>query len=99
MGYKVKPNVREMFTNAISDLNSKGVINLVNKYDSLKKHDVLPDFLFIVMRNTFNLDSDSPYTEIFLLNAYSLLQKIEEPPEQYLGIDRNSLLVEYIALR
>jgi hypothetical protein len=52
-----------------------------------------------VMRNTFNLDSDSPISEIFLLNAYSLLQKIEEPPEQYLGIDRNSLLVEYIALR
>jgi hypothetical protein len=60
---------------------------------------VLPDFLFIVMRNTFNLDSDSPIAEIFLLNAYGLLQKIEEPPEQYLGIDRNSLLVEYIALR
>ena len=51
------------------------------------------------MRNTFNLDSDSPITEIFLLNVYSLLQRIEEPPEQYLGIDRNSLLVEYIALR
>jgi len=28
-----------------------------------------------------------------------MLQKIEEPPEQYLGIDRNSLLVEFIALR
>src|SRR5687768_423660 len=99
LGYKVKPNVREMFTHAVADLNSKGVIHLVNKYESLKKHNVLPDFLFIVMRNTFNLDSDSPIVEIFLLNAYSMLQKVEEPPEQYLGIDRNSLLVEYIALR
>ena len=88
-----------MFTHAVADLNQKGAIHLVNKYESLKKHNVLPDFLFIVMRNTFNLDSESPIVEIFLLNAYSLLQKIEEPPEQYLGIDRNSLLVEYIALR
>lgn len=99
LGYKVKPNVREMFTHAVADLNKKEVINLVNHYESLRKHNVLPDFLFIVMRNTFNLDSDSPIVEIFLLNAYSLIQKIEEPPEQYLGIDRNSLLVEYIALR
>lgn len=99
LGYKVKPNVREMFTHAIADLNQKGVIKLVNHYESLRKHNVLPDFVFIVMRNTFNLDSDSPIFEVFLLNAYSLLQKIEEPPEQYLGIDRNSLLVEYIALR
>jgi len=99
LGYKVKPNVREMFTHAVADLNQKGAIHLVNKYESLRKHNVLPDFLFIVMRNTFNLDSDSPIMEIFLLNAYSLLQKVEEPPEQYLGIDRNSLLVEYIALR
>ena len=51
------------------------------------------------MRNTFNLDADSPIVEIFLLNAYSVMQRVEEPPEQYLGIDRNSLLVEYIALR
>ena len=69
------------------------------RYDSLRKYDVDADFLFIVMRNTFNLDSDSPIVEIFLLNVYGLLQKIEEPPEQYLGIDRNSLLVEYIALK
>ena len=99
LGYKVKPNVREMFVNAIEELCKKGIINLENRYESLKKHNISADFLFIVMRNTFNLDSDSPISEVFLLNAYSLLQKIEEPPEQYLGIDRNSLLVEFIALR
>ncbi len=99
LGYKVKPNVREMFSNAVEELNKKGIIDLRNRYESLRRHNVSADFLFIVMRNTFNLDSDSPISEIFLLNAYSLLQRIEEPPEQYLGIDRNSLLVEYIALR
>ena len=99
LGYKVKPNVREMFNNAVEDLNRKGLVDLNNRYDSLKKHHISADFLFIIMRNTFNLDSDSPISEVFLLNAYSFLQRIEEPPEQYLGIDRNSLLVEYIALR
>lgn len=99
LGYKVKPNVREMFTQAVEELSKKGIVNLRNKYDSLLKHNVSADFLFIVMRNTFNLDSDSPISEVFLLNAYSVLQRIEEPPEQYLGIDRNSLLVEFIALR
>ena len=99
LGYKVKPNVREMFVNAVEDLSRKGVVDLLNRYESLRKHKVSADFLFIVMRNTFNLDSDSPIQEVFLLNMYSLLQRVEEPPEQYLGIDRNSLLVEYIALR
>ncbi len=99
LGYKVKPNVREMFTSAVEDLSNKGIVNLTNRYDSLKKYDVDADFLFIVMRNTLNLDSDSPIIEIFLLNAYGIIQKVEEPPEQYLGIDRNSLLVEYIALK
>jgi len=99
LGYKVKPNVREMFSHALEDLQKKGIIDLRNRYESLRKHNVSADFLFIVMRNTFNLDSDSPIAEVFLLNVYSILQRIEEPPEQYLGIDRNSLLVEYIALR
>jgi KUP system potassium uptake protein len=99
LGYKIKPNVKEMFTHALNDLQSKNVFDLSNRYDSLRKHNVPADFLFIVMRNTFNLDSDSPILEVFLLNIYSILQRIEEPPEQYLGIDRNSLQVEYIALR
>ncbi|MEP6647879.1 MAG: KUP/HAK/KT family potassium transporter [Saprospiraceae bacterium] len=99
LGYKVKPNVREMFVAAVEDLSNKGIVNLTNRYDSLRKYDVDSDFLFIVMRNTFNLDSDSPIVEVFLLNVYGLLQRIEEPPEQYLGIDRNSLLIEYIALK
>ncbi len=99
LGYKVKPNVKEMFTQAIEDLAAKGQIDLGNRYESLRKHDIPSDFLFIVMRNTFNLDADSPIVEVFLLNAYSVMQRVEEPPEQYLGIDRNSLLVEYIALR
>jgi KUP system potassium uptake protein len=99
LGYKVKPNVREMFTHALEELYKKGVIDLSNQYESLRKYDISADFLFIVMRNTFNLDSDSPISEVFLLNFYAILQRIEEPPEQYLGIDRNSLLVEYIALR
>lgn len=99
LGYKVKPNVKEMFSQALAGLSQKGVLDLRNRYESLKKHHVPADFLFIVMRNTFNLDADSPITEVFLLNAYSILQRIEEPPEQYLGIDRNSLLVEFIALK
>lgn len=99
LGYKVKPNVRDMFNSALEELMKKGIINLENKYESLRKHKVSADFLFIVMRNTFNLDAETSIREVFLLNAYSLLQRVEESPEQYLGIDRNSLLVEYIALR
>ena len=99
LGYKVKPNVRDMFNSALEELMKKGIINLENKYESLRKHKVSADFLFIVMRNTFNLDAETSIREVFLLNAYGLLQRIEESPEQYLGIDRNSLLVEYIALR
>lgn len=99
LGYKVKPNVREMFPKAIADLEKHGRISLENPYQSLRKFEIQADFLFIVMRNTFNVSSDSPIVEIGLLNGYRLLQFISEPPEQHLGIDRNALLVEYIALK
>ncbi len=99
LGYKVNPNVRLMFTKAIKDLNKKGLIQLENKYKSLRKHNIPADFLFIVMRNSFNLSGDTPIKEVFLLNGYKVLQRISQPPEQYLGIDKNALLVEYIALK
>jgi KUP system potassium uptake protein len=99
LGYKVKPNVREMFPKAVEELEKKKRISLENPYKSLRKFDVRADFLFIVMRNTFNVSSDSSIIEITLLNGYRALQFISEPPEQHLGIDRNALLVEYIALK
>lgn len=99
LGYKVKPNLREMFPQVLKELEKKGQFNLENKYESLRRFHVPSDFLFIVMRNTFNLSSESSIKEIMLLNSYKLMQKISEPPEQYFGIDRNSLLVEYIALK
>ncbi|TNE62857.1 MAG: potassium transporter Kup [Bacteroidetes bacterium] len=99
LGYKVKPNVREMFVKAIQELEREGHIDLSNRYSSLKKHHIKTDFLFIVMRNTFNLSAESPLKEVFILNLYKQIQKISIPPEQYLGIDRNALQVEYIALQ
>ncbi|MEK7257549.1 MAG: KUP/HAK/KT family potassium transporter, partial [Bacteroidota bacterium] len=99
LGYKVKPNVKEMFTEAVQELAKKGTVDLENRYESLRKYNVPADFLFIVMRNTFNFSSESPFIELFLLNAYNFLQIFSEPPEQYLGMDRNALLVEYIALK
>ncbi len=99
LGYKVKPNLREMFPKVLQELEKKGKINLENRYESLRRFHIPSDFLFIVMRNTFNLSSESSIREIMLLNAYKLMQRISEPPEQYFGIDRNSLLIEYIALK
>lgn len=99
LGYKVSPNVRQMFEHAIKELCNKGTISLSNKYKSLRSHDIPADFLFIVMRNSFNLSADTPILEILLLNSYKALQRISLSPEQYLGIDRNALLVEYIALK
>lgn len=99
LGYKVSPNVRQMFENAIKELCSKGTISLNNKYKSLREYNIPADFLFIVMRNSFNLSADTPIAEVFLLNSYKALQRISLSPEQYLGIDRNALLVEYIALK
>ena len=49
----------------------------------------------VVTPNLFNYTPIDPKLPL----DKALLQKVEEPPEQYLGIDRNSLLVEYIALR
>jgi hypothetical protein len=88
-----------MFTHALEDLHKKGAIDLRNRYESLRKYDVSADFLFIVMRQHFNLDSDSPISEGLSYSTFTPSCSDEEPPEQYLGIDRNSLLVEYIALR
>lgn len=99
MGYKVQPNVKKMFQDALDELSKKGKISTISQYPSLANFNIPGDFTFIVTRSVFNISPDMPFTEQAIIRGYHFLKRLSEPAEDHFGLDKNSLLVEYVAFK
>jgi KUP system potassium uptake protein len=99
LGYKVQPNLKESFINAINELCQKGVISSFSTYPSLRKFNLPADYLFIVTRSTFNISYKLSFGEQVIIRGYNFLKRFSEPAEDHFGLDKNMLLIEYVAFK
>lgn len=99
LGYKVQPNIKESFINAINELCQKGIISSFSTYPSLRKFNLPADYLFILTRSTFNISPKLSFGEQIIIRGYNLLKRFSEPAEDHFGLDKNMLLIEYVAFK
>lgn len=98
LGFKVQPKVNLYFQQILFDLAEKKSICLKSRYESLRKHDVLSDFRYIVIERTFNTDYDFSPKNHFILNSFFWLKnKLVNTIKAY-GFDQTRSKVEYIPL-
>lgn len=98
LGYKVRPFVNKMFWKAYKKLSASGKISTENKYPSLKKFHIEPDFLFVILNSTFNTTQPLGIHKELVIKGYKLLKHISEPADEHYGLDKNRLLVEEVAI-
>jgi len=96
---KIQPNVKESFLNAINEMCQKGVISSFSTYPSLRKFNLPADYLFIVTRSTFNISSKLSFGEQVIIRGYNFLKRFSEPAEDHFGLDKNMLLIEFVAFK
>lgn len=99
LGYKIQPNIKESFWHAINELCQKGVISSFSTYPSLKQFNLPADYLFIVTRSTFNISSKLSLGEQLIIRGYHILKRFSEPAEDHFGLDKNMLLIEFVAFK
>jgi len=99
LGYKVQPNIKDSFWQAINELCQKGVISSFSTYPSLKQFNLPADYLFIVTRSTFNISSKLSLGEQVIIRGYHFLKRFSEPAEDHFGLDKNMLLIEFVAFK
>jgi len=72
LGFKVEPKINLYFKEVLEDLKNSGEINLESSYDSIKKHYLPTDFLFILIDRVMSPD----YEHSNLQNITLLLHRI-----------------------
>ncbi len=98
IGFKVQPRVNLFFRQVIEEMGRNHEIDLISKYDSLRKFHVMSDFRFVVIDRIQNYDFDFPPKEQFIMDMYAIFKKFGISEVRALGLDTSNVTIETVPL-
>src|SRR5690606_1743717 len=70
LGFRVEHRIQMMFRKVVEDLVMNKEVNVVSRYESLSKNNVMGDFRFIVMEKFLSKDNKLPFFDHFVMKGY-----------------------------
>jgi KUP system potassium uptake protein len=98
LGFRVERRIHSMFKYITNEMARKGEIDLFSSYPSLRKHNVITDFRFIIIDRLNISDIEFRLTERIIINIYLMLARISLSDVKALGFDASSVFVEPMSL-
>jgi KUP system potassium uptake protein len=98
IGFKVQPRINLFFRQVIEEMSMNNEINLISRYDSLRKFDIQSDFRFVLIDRIQNYDFDFPTKEQLIMDIYSFLKRFEITEVRSLGLDTSNVIIETVPL-
>jgi KUP system potassium uptake protein len=98
LGFKIEPRVNLYFHQVLDDMEAFNEIDLISRYDSLRKYHIDADFLFIMIDRVPNYDYEfSPYDKV-MMELYTIFRRLGISEVKYLGLDTTNVVVEKVPL-
>jgi len=94
LGFRVEHRIQMMFRKVVEDLVMNKEVNVVSRYESLSKNNVMGDFRFIVMEKFLSRDNKLPFFDQFVMKGYFLLKRISLSEERGFGLDPSDVTLE-----
>ncbi len=98
IGFKVQPRVNLFFRQVLEELSHNQEIDMISRYESLRKHYVSADFRFVVIDRIQNYDFDFPPREQFIMDLYAIFKRFGITEVRALGLDTSNVTVETVPL-
>lgn len=96
LGFKVEPRINLYFKQVIDELVQNNEIDIISRYTSLKQHNIMGDFRFVVIDRIQNYDFDFSPFEQFVMDIYAFLKKIAITDVKAFGLDTSNVEVEKV---
>ena len=94
LGFRVEHRIQMMFRKVVEDMVNNKEVNIVSRYESLSKNNVMGDFRFIVMEKFLSRDNSLPLWERLMMRGYFLLKKVSLSEERGFGLDPSDVTLE-----
>ncbi len=98
IGFKVDPRINLYFREVIEDMMEAGEISPESGYDSLRKHGLQGEFIFVLIDRIMLRDIKLSASENFTLILHMLVKQLGQSEEMALHLDSTSILVEKVPI-
>jgi KUP system potassium uptake protein len=79
-------------------MSTNNEINLLSRYNSLKKFNIPSDFRFVLIDRIQNYDFDFPPREQLIMDIYAILKRFGISEVRSLGLDTSNVTIETVPL-
>jgi KUP system potassium uptake protein len=98
LGFRMEPKINLMFRKVVEDMVANKEVNIVSRYESLQRNNIVGDFEFIVMEKFLSQDNELPFWEKIIMKIYFWLKDISLSEERSFGLDPSNVKVEKFPL-
>lgn len=98
LGFKVERHIHAMFKHITNEMGKKGEIDLFSGYPSLRKHNVITDFKFIIIDRLNISGIEFKFQDRLFINIYLFLVRHSLSDLKALGFDASSVVIEQMSL-
>jgi KUP system potassium uptake protein len=96
LGFRVQPRVSLLFRKVVEDMVARGEVDILSRYESLRKQGQVGDFRFVVIDRFLSYENELPFFERIGMKTYFLLKRFTLSDEQSFGLDTSSVAVEKV---
>jgi len=94
LGFREPTKINIMFREVVKNMVKNGEVDVISRYDSLSKNNILGDFKFVLSEKFLSNDSDMIWHEKLIMNTYFLIKKLSLSEEKAFGLDSSSVKIE-----
>lgn len=94
LGFRVEHRIQFMFRKVVEEMVANKEVNVVSRYESLSRNNVMGDFRFIVMEKFLSRDNALPLWERLMMRGYFILKRFSLSEERGFGLDPSDVTLE-----
>lgn len=98
LGFRMEPRINLMFKKVVQDMVANKEVNIISRYESLQKNNMVGDFQFIVMEKFLSQDNELPIFEKLIMKLYFWIKKASLSEERGFGLEQSNVTVEKFPL-
>ena len=98
LGFRMEQRINLMFKKVVTEMVENKEVNVLSRYESLQRNNVVGDFQFIVMEKFLSQDNELPIFERLIMKLYFWIKKISLSEERGFGLEQSNVTVEKFPL-
>ncbi|MFT3911386.1 MAG: KUP/HAK/KT family potassium transporter [Ferruginibacter sp.] len=98
LGFRIAPRLNIMFKKVVEELVRNREVNVISRYDSQQRNNMIGDFRFVVLEKFLSQENELPMFERLVMNLYFWIKDRSLSEEKGFGLESHNVTVEKFPL-